>query len=240
MPPVSRRASTGDRRLNDLSLPRRFLKVSRNFGLAIAIKVTYSKVRGMLYPALALPDGRLYNHRPRHVSFLIDAVEHDAATVNAVVEIIAAQDRGSWEICICERPSLQPDMARLLERLRGTQPWLRIVRADATVDSTTATRWLVEQATGHIIALVTPHYVPDADAVQRLLDRIQRDSEIDAATLVGMHNGPGDPPPAACLLAMQRKSGYLASRPERWPLTAPALAQQLHEAKVRTADIRAD
>ena len=121
--------------MNDLSLPRRFLKVSRNFGLAVAVKVTYSKIRGVLYPALALPDGRVYDHPPRQVSFLIDTAEHDAATVNAVVDVIGAHDAGTWEICICERPAVAPEMARLLERLRGTQPWIRIVQGQILLSS---------------------------------------------------------------------------------------------------------
>lgn len=224
--------------MNDLSLPHRFLKVSRNFGLAVAVRVTYSKVRGLLYPPLALPDGRDYEHRPRQASFLIDGAEHSAATVSAVVEIISAHD-GSWEICICERRPLQPDMTRLLDRLRGTRPWLRIVRADAAADRTTAARWTVEQATGQLIALVAPCYVPDAEAIQRLLDRMQRDAEIDAAALLGTHDRPDESSvPAAgagCRLAMQRKAAYLASQSELWPLTAPALVRQLQESKARTA-----
>jgi hypothetical protein len=229
--------------LNDLSLPRRFLKVSRNFGLAVAVKVTYSKIRGVLFPALALPDGRVYDRRPRQVSFLIDTAEHDAATVNAVVDVIGAHDGGTWEICICERPALPPEMARLLERLRGTQPWIRIVRADATIDGTTAARWIVEQATGQFIALVAPRYALSAEAIRGLLDQMHRDPELDAAALIGTHDEPEKSSlPAAgvdCRLVMQRKSGYLASQPERWPLTAPALVRQLHEAKVRTAYVRA-
>jgi hypothetical protein len=221
-------------------VPRRFLKVSRNFGLAIAIKVTYSKIRGMLNPAVALPDGRVYDDRPRQVSFLIDTAEHDVATLNAVVEAVGAHDDGSWEICICERPATPPGISRVLERLRGTQPWIRIVRVDVAVDSTTAARWIVEQATGQFIALVAPRYVADAEAIQRLLDRMHDDPEIDAA-LIGTHDGPETSllPAANCHLAMQRKSGYLMSQPGRWPLTAPALARQLHETKVRTAYIRA-
>ncbi len=227
--------------MNDLSLARRFLKVTRNFGLAIAVKVTYSKVRGMLYPPLALPDGRVYNHRPRHVSFLIDAAEHDAATVKALVEIVGAHDGGSSEICLCERPPLQPDMARLLDRLRGTQPWLRIVTVDAAVDGTTAAQWIVEQATGQFIALVAPRYVPDAKAIRKLLDRMQRDPPIDAAALLGEPEEPPLPGAGAdCRLAMQRKSGYLASQSGRWPLTAPALARQLHEANTQAVYIRSD
>jgi hypothetical protein len=230
--------------LNDLSLPSRFLKVTRNFGLAIAVKVTYSKIRGMLRPALALPDGRIYADNRRQVSLLIDAAEHDADTLNSTVEAVAANHRDGWEICICERPPVEPQVARLLERLRGTQPWIRIVTAGSAVDGATSARWIVEQATGQFIALVAPRCVADAEEIRRLLDRMHRDPKTDAAAFVGIQSAPEQPSlPAvgvSCRLAVQRKAGYLASQPERWPLTAPALARQLQEAKVRTAYIRAD
>lgn len=226
--------------MSELSLPRRFLKVTRNFGLAVAVKVTYSKIRGMVYPPLALPDGRVYDAPPRQVTFLIDAAQHDATAVTAMVDAVAAHGGGDWEICICERPPLPSEMVNLLARLRGTQPWLRIVRADAVVDAATAARWAVEQATGQLVAVVAAHFVIDSAAIQSLLHRLQQEPEIEAAALVGANSGPERPPsPDDCSFMMQRKSGYLACQPEQWPLTAPALARQLHEAKVRTAYVPA-
>jgi hypothetical protein len=57
--------------LNDLSLLRRFVTVSRDFGFVIAMRVAYSKVRGKLWPALALPDAPVHNARHREVSVLL-------------------------------------------------------------------------------------------------------------------------------------------------------------------------
>lgn len=221
--------------MNDLSLPRRFLKVSRNFGLAIAVKVTWSKVRGMLFPALALPDGRAYEDRPRQVSFLLDTVEHAPGTMSAVAGMVEAHGDGSWEICVCDRPGAPPETLRLLARLRGTRPWIRIVKADAAADLPMAARWTVEQATGAFIALVAPHDAPDADAVRKLLDRMRHDEGIDAAILTGTREETAGS--ADCRLAMQRKSRYLESQAGRWPLSAAALAQRLPEAG--TACVRA-
>ena len=225
--------------MNGRSPLHRFVTVSRGFGFVIAMRVAFSKVRGRLCPALALPDAPVHNARRREVSVLLCTVEHGAATLDAVFEGLAGRGGLDWEVCICERSPVEPEMARALVRVRGTQPWIRIVTTDESVDDATAARWTVEQATGQFVALVAPGYTPEADAIARLLARLHNDSGTDAAVLVGTDSGSDSPPSsvpwADCRLLLQRKSGYLAALPGRWPLTAPALAQDLDEAGVPTA-----
>jgi hypothetical protein len=203
------------------------------------MRVAYSKVRGRLCPALALPDAPVYNAMHREVSILLCTAEQDAATLDAVVEAFAGRGVLEWEVCICERSPVEPEMARALARFRGTQPSIRIVTTDESIDDATAARWTVEQATGQFVALLAPGYTPAADAIARLLARLHNDSGIDAAVLIGTNSDSGSPPSsvpwADCRLLLQRKSGYLAALPGRWPLTAPALAKDLVEAGVPTA-----
>jgi hypothetical protein len=229
--------------LNDRSPLRRFVKVSRDFGVVIAMRVAYSKVRGRLCPALALPDAPVYNAMHREVSILLGTAEQGAATLDAVVEGLAGRGGLDWEVCICERSPVEPEMARGLARFRGTQPWIRIVTTDESVDATTAAQWTVEQATGQFVALVAPGYTPKANAITSLLARLHNASGIDAAVLVQKDSGSGSPPSpvrwADCRLLLQRKSTYLAALRGRWPLTAPALAKYLDEAGVPTAYVAA-
>jgi hypothetical protein len=225
--------------LNDRSPLRRFIMVSRNFGFVVAMRVAYSKIRGKLCPALALPGAPVYNARHREVSVLLSTAEQSAATLDAVVEVLAGRGGLDWDVCICERSPVEPEMAHALARFRGTQPWIRIVTTDESVDDATAARWTVEQATGQFVALVAPGYTPKAGAIARLLARLHNDAGIDAAALAGTDSGPGSPPSlvpwADCRLLLQRKSGYLAALGGRWPLAAPALAKVLDEAGVQTA-----
>ena len=122
--------------------------------------------------------------------------------------------------------------------LRGTQPWIRIVTADKSVDDATAARWTVEQSTGQFVALVATGYTPEADAIARLLAWLHNDPGIDAAVLVGTDEDFGCHPSrvesAHCRLLLLRKSGYLKALPGRWPLTAHALATVLNESGVPT------
>jgi hypothetical protein len=219
---------------NDLSPLRRFVTAARRFGLNVAIRVAHSKVRGRLFPALALPDDPVYHHAPRELSILIGAAEQDAATLEAVVQVIAEQGGSDWEVCVSGRPAMGPELGRALSRLRGAKPWIRVVLADGSVDDVTAAQWTVEQATGEFVAFVAPGYIFDADAIAQLLNRLRGEPRMEAAMLVGRVSGSGalavQPQFSDCCLLVQKKSRYLAMSAGRWPLTAAALAKTLDEA----------
>ncbi len=174
-----------ERSLNGPSPLRRFVAVTRDYGLAVAMRVAYSKVRGRLCPALALPDPPLYNTGRREVSVLLGTAGQGAATLDAVVEVLAGRGGSDWEVCVCERSPVSPEMARVLARIRGTQPWIRIVTTDEFVDDATAARWTAEQATGQFVALVAPGYLLDNGAITRVLAQLHNDSGLDAAVLIG-------------------------------------------------------
>lgn len=218
---------------NDLSSLRRFVTAARRFGLNVAIRVAYSKVRGRLFPAMALPDVPIYDNPSRELSILIGVTEHDAAALEAVVQVIAERGGSDWEVCVSERPAMGREFERALSRLRGARPWIRVVSADGSIDHVTAAQWTVEQSTGEFVALVAPGYIVDADAIGRLLDRLRGEPRMEAAMLVGRVSGSGDlgaQPRSDCLLLIQKKSRYLATSSGRWPLTAPALAKTLEAA----------
>ena len=223
-----------ENRWNDLSSLGRFVTAARRFGLNVAIRVAYSKVRGRLFPALALPDEPVYRHAPRELSILIGAADQDAATLEAVVQVIDARGGSDWEVCVSARPAMGPEVGRALSRLRGAKPWIRVVSADGSVDEVTAGQWTVEQATGEFVAFVAPGYIVDADAITWLLDRLRGEPGMEAAMLVEGVSGSGAregrPQFGDCRLLVQKKSRYLAMSAGRWPLAAPALAKALDEA----------
>jgi hypothetical protein len=228
---------------NDLSPSRRFVTAARRFGLNVAIRVAYSKVRGRLFPALALPDEPVYRHAPRELSILVEAAEQDAPTLEAVVQTVAERGGSDWEVCVSGRPAMGPELGRTLSRLRGAKPWIRVVWADGSVDEVTAAQWTVEQATGEFVAFLAPGYIVDADAIARLLDRLRGEPRMEAAMLVGLASSPGalaaQPQFSDCRVLVQKKSRYLAMSAGRWPLTAPALAKTLGEAGAPVAVVAA-
>ena len=217
-------------RWSNLSPLRRFVTAARRFGLNVAIRVAYSKVRGGLFPAMALPDAPVYHNVPRELSILIGSTEHDAAALKAVVRVIAERGGSDWEVCVSGRPAMGREFERTLSRVRGAKPWIRVVSADGSVDDVTAAQWTVEQSTGEFVALVAPGYIVDADAVGRLLRRLRGEPRVEAAILVERVSDLGDlgaQPHSDCRLLIQKKSRYLATSSGRWPLTAPAAAKAL-------------
>jgi len=225
--------------LNNTSLLRRFVRASRDFGLILATKVAYSKIRGMLFPALALPEAPVYVDMPREVSVLFNTAAHGAAVLDAVVAMLIARDGAGRELCICARAPVEPEMAQLLTRLRGSKPWIRIVTNERSVDDATAARWTIEQATGSFVALLGPQYEPSAHILSGLVAEMHQRPEIQAALLVEADRGSNHPAsadaPSVCVLLVQRKSGYLSLPAASWALTAPDLARILEEAGVAVA-----
>ena len=221
-----------------------FRKVRRNFGLAAAIRVSFFRLRGALIPALALPPPPAPTGW-RDVSILLDAAEHDVATLEGVIDLLADRNRQDWELCIRAHEPLTAEKAEALARWRGAEPWIRVVAAAASVDAVTAAQWTVEQATGRYLALLAPAGAPRFEAFATLLERLRSEPEIKAAALVG-----GDGAPAGrfgqtgpdCRLLLHRKAEYLAFFQGRWPLAAGSafvLLQQFGQTAVipeKTAD----
>jgi hypothetical protein len=208
-----------------------FFKVCRDFGMRTAVRVVYFRLRGTLFPALALPDPAVPNITPHELSVLLDTTEHDAVTISSIVDLVASRGRSDWEICICEHVPVEPKMAQTLARCRGTTPWIRIITADICADEAIAAQWTVEQATGEYVALVGSGYAPQLESFSRLLARLRRTPEFDAAALIKANaecDGTSSPVSKSnCCLLLQRKSGYLAAFKGRWAFTAPQLAYSL-------------
>jgi hypothetical protein len=215
----------------DRSPVRLFFKVRRNFGLGTALRVTFYRARGLLFPALALPDPLAHDTISRQVSILVSAAEHGAGPLNAIVDFLAERARFGWELCVCAHDPMEPEVRRVLLQRRGTQPWIRIVSADEWVDDATAVRWTVEQATGRYVALLAPGYVPQADAFARLMDRLDRDPRLEAAILLASDGASGNAASGVqetdVRLLLQRKPGYLAAFQGHWTLDAPSAAVSL-------------
>src|SRR5690242_14533650 len=93
-----------------------FSKVCRSFGMRMASRVTYFRLRGALFPALALPDPSVPSTTPHELSVLLDTAEHDWVTIGSIVDLLAGRRKLDWEICICERVPVEPRMAQILAR----------------------------------------------------------------------------------------------------------------------------
>jgi len=189
----------------------------------------------MVLPDLALPDVPPYDAGPQELSLLLSTTEHDAATLSAIVEALAARGCPEWEICISARLPALPETARTLARLHGTQPRLRIVSTDQAIDEATAAQWTTEQATGEFVGLLSAGYRPDLNVIATLLAGLRDRTGPGAAMLLetgsGSTDAPSNGPPSGVRLVLQRKSAFLAFLPQSL-ISAAALAGELDRAAV--------
>jgi hypothetical protein len=204
------------------------IRVYRNFGLATAIRVIYFRVRAMLFPTLALPDPSVPLTTPHEVSILLNSAEHDAALLDAVVDLLVGREKADWEICICARSSSQSDM-QALDRYHGNQPWIRVVITDAVIDDETAARWTIEQSTGVYVALVAPGYSPQFDAITRCVNLLYNRLDLDAVALVKTEAETEGHQVGRCSLVLQRKSKFLEAFQGQWTIGAPAVVDALRK-----------
>jgi len=205
------------------------IRVYRNFGFATAIRVVYFRVRGMLFPTLALPDPSVSVTTPHEVSILLNSAEHDAALLDVLVDLLVGREKSDWEICVCARSSSQSDMAQALDRYHGNQPWIRVVTTDAAIDDETAAQWTIEQSTGVYVALVAPGYSSQFDAITRCISLLCNRPDLDAAALVKTEAGTDGNQVGRCTLVLQRKSKYLECFQGQWTLGAPAVIDALRK-----------
>ena len=224
-----RQVPTAGKALRERSQWTLVIRVYRNFGLATAIRVVYFRVRGMLFPALALPDPSVPVTTPHEVSILLNSAEHDAALLDAVVDLLLGREKSDWEICICARSPARSGMVQALDRYHGNQPWIRVVIADGDIDDETAARWTVEQSTGIYVAFIAPGHSPQFDAITRGVDLLRDSPDFDAAAGVKTQAGTEGHQVGRCGLVLQRKSRYLEVFQGRWTLAAPAVVDALQK-----------
>jgi hypothetical protein len=209
----------------------RFVAVSRKFGLTVALRVAYSKVRGALLPSLRLPEAS-WTAQNRQLSVLLEATDHGLDSLHRLGDMIVTQNNLDWELCICERPAATSEMIAGLKRLRGAHPCIRIVTANNHVTDDIAARWTVEQATGQFLALIATNYVPDPRSICRLLLRLQQNSEITAVAIIDWDRADRARSIAweHCLMLVQRKSSYLFRGD--WQLSVTRAAKALSDRRV--------
>lgn len=204
---------------------RRFFTIARRFGAAVALVVAYEKVRGVLWPELALPDKASYDARRRELTIFLRGSDITPETLDVVVRAVI-QKEGAWEICICEHPPMAGEILRDVQRLRGSKPWIRVVAADGVVKETIATRWTAEQATGKFAMFVAPGVGPSLATITGLLACLRAAPKNDsAAAVISSLSG------LACVQALVvRKSTYLSLMQGCWDISAPAVAEVLQAA----------
>lgn len=208
------------------SLVRRFLEVTRDYGVKTAARLAVSKLRGKLAPSLALPEPPSYAGWRRDLTLLLRASQCDAATLASLADDLDA----SWEICVCDDAADATPVAALIARLRGASPYFRVISAREAPDERTAARWTVEQATGDAVAFLAPFAAVDRATLAAALSHVTSLSH-QGGVVISTRRENGAAPRER--IYAQRKSAYLDVAQECWPLTAPDCVALARENGVR-------
>lgn len=183
-----------------LRYAQRFVDIVRSSGLRVAAGMAWRKAMALRRASMPrrylrwLADprqgARVHAHGCR-VSVVLPVHDTPAHHLEACIRSVLGQRYRNWELCICDDASTRADTREVLERHRGTDPRIRMVRSDENLHISRATNLAAEQASGRFLAfldhddLLHPmalFEVARADLVQGDIDLLYTDEdELDEA-----------------------------------------------------------
>lgn len=113
------------------------------------------------------------------LSVVIPVHDTPAETLVQALESVRAQTHASWELCVCDDRSSLQETVDVLERYRGTDPRIRIVRADRQLGISGATNLAAEQATGDFLVLLDHDDELHPQALAEIADAARAHPDVD-------------------------------------------------------------
>ena len=95
------------------------------------------------------------------------------------IESVRAQTHEAWELCMCDDCSSRVDTVEVLASYRGSDPRIRIVRAETPLGISGATNLAAEQATGAFIALLDHDDELHPQALAEIADAARNHPDLD-------------------------------------------------------------
>jgi GT2 family glycosyltransferase len=169
-----------------------FRAVWRLYGPAVAFRVARASARnsivfrsGRLLERLRLrspaPTAAWRHVDPSALRVSVVTPVHDTPpdVLRRCIESVRAQSHEAWELCICDDCSGRADTQEVLTSYRGSDPRIRIVRADRQLGISGATNLAAEQATGAFIALLDHDDELHSQALAEVADAARRHPDLD-------------------------------------------------------------
>ncbi len=144
-------------------LVRRFLDIAQGAGLRVALSMAWRKTAALRrrFPAgsylswIADPGerGRVLAQGCR-ISVVVPVFNTAPRYLEACIQSVLAQSYPNWELCLCDDASTREDTRAALDRHRGTDPRIRIVRTQRNLHIARAANLAAEQASGRYLAFL--------------------------------------------------------------------------------------
>ena len=114
-----------------------------------------------------------------HISVVTPVHDTPPDVLRMCIESVRAQTHEAWELCMCDDCSSREDTMDVLASYRGSDPRIRIVRADRPLGISGATNLAAEQATGTFIALLDHDDELHPQALAEIADAVRRHPDLD-------------------------------------------------------------
>jgi O-antigen biosynthesis protein len=113
------------------------------------------------------------------ISILMPVSNSSRGFLDESIKSILDQSNPAWELSICGVGSRLPQMTAVLDDYRGVHPRIRIAGWVTDTNSAKATNLAAEVSTGNFVAFLEDGDLLDADAVNFIVQAIERNPEAD-------------------------------------------------------------
>jgi GT2 family glycosyltransferase len=112
------------------------------------------------------------------ISILMSVYNARPRILNESIKSIFRQSYPNWELCICDNSSTFSETTQVLDRYRGADPRIKIIRSPGHLRAT-AMNVAAEFSTGHFVAFMDQHATIEPNALGLIVEAINRDTEAD-------------------------------------------------------------
>ena len=113
------------------------------------------------------------------ISVVVPVYETPPAILGECIMSVLAQRHAEWELCICDDCSSCPETLAVLQKYRGSDPRIRIVRAERNLGISGATNLAAEQATGGMLAFLDHDDLLHPEALAEIAHAVDQMPDID-------------------------------------------------------------
>lgn len=113
------------------------------------------------------------------ISILIPVYNTPGQVLDETIQSVLTQTFQNWELCICDDCSTLPETLEVLERYRGTDWRIKIVRAPINLNISRATNLCSEMACGEFLGFLDHDDVLEPDALEQIAAYLELDPQID-------------------------------------------------------------
>lgn len=143
----------------------------------------YNKLLKAIPPNSARPAQLAANvlpaERSLRISVIVPVFNTQPSALQACIDSVRRQSNPGWELCLFDNKSDRTDTIRTLDRYRGSDVRIKILRSPHWLRNAGAIRRAAEMATGDYLAFLDPNDLLHRDALMEVARAVLQDAKID-------------------------------------------------------------